>query len=683
MIATWMLYCSLCALGLSIAGVLAERALLAGRGPVRLVWIGAVTLSLLVPVVAFRFAERPVIATTKDASISHDVVANQVVDNPVTVSAPIAGPVRLTEPSREWRAGLGRLDEPLMIVWITLSLALVFDFFAGIITLAWMRRRWQRRTVQGFSVFVSERTGPAVVGVVDPAIVLPEWVLGLEPKQLGLMLRHENEHRRAGDGRLLTAAQLALIAMPWNPALWWQVLRLRVAVELDCDARVLQDADPRSYGDLLLEMARPRQGPRLMGATSFAERATQLEKRIRVLGRHRSRTTRAARALATSIGLVAVTVAWVTPHPQAPARAQALQVVSQPTPPVQQAVPAAAAAVSSTDKPVTNLAMQKPIVKPVSDRAERERATTASETPPPAGRPASELIRSAFADSIFERLFEGITLQRDQEARARDLLARLAQLQLVQDAVANVSQAANRLRTVALTTRRDSALRALLTSDADRATFDQRMAQGGGRGWVDFEFSPGDSAGGGRGARGGGGGARQGRGGVVDTLRLRFDTLTLPLRRMVREQIDGVRLRADTTGTRGGGRGVARGGGGGARGGGDAGGGRGGRDGAPDLPAERALLERYNTMLVEAVYNRFFNGMSLTPEQEAAARDLITRTQVETTAQRPQIQPVALRLNRRTGMVSMQAESAAELLALVSNEADRATLQSRIVINQP
>jgi len=31
MIASWMLYCALCALGLSIAAALAERALLAGR----------------------------------------------------------------------------------------------------------------------------------------------------------------------------------------------------------------------------------------------------------------------------------------------------------------------------------------------------------------------------------------------------------------------------------------------------------------------------------------------------------------------------------------------------------------------------------------------------------------------------------------------------------------------------
>src|SRR2546421_308166 len=82
-------------------------------------------------------------------------------------------------------------------------------------------RRWQRRDLFGVRVLVSERTGPAVVGAVAPAIVMPEWALAMEPKQLALMLRHEDEHRRAGDAQLLTAAQLVLIAMPWNVALWW------------------------------------------------------------------------------------------------------------------------------------------------------------------------------------------------------------------------------------------------------------------------------------------------------------------------------------------------------------------------------------------------------------------------------------------------------------------------------
>src|SRR2546421_308165 len=56
MIAAWMLYCLLCAAGLAAAAFIAERALLAGGGPVRHVWIGALGLSVPIPIIAFRFA---------------------------------------------------------------------------------------------------------------------------------------------------------------------------------------------------------------------------------------------------------------------------------------------------------------------------------------------------------------------------------------------------------------------------------------------------------------------------------------------------------------------------------------------------------------------------------------------------------------------------------------------------
>ena len=64
MIAQWMLYCVLCALGLSLAAVVAEHTLLAGRVPVRHVWTLAVLLSIVVPAVAYRVASRPT-ATSK------------------------------------------------------------------------------------------------------------------------------------------------------------------------------------------------------------------------------------------------------------------------------------------------------------------------------------------------------------------------------------------------------------------------------------------------------------------------------------------------------------------------------------------------------------------------------------------------------------------------------------------
>lgn len=656
MIAAWMVYCSLCAVGLSGAAVLAERALLGGRGPVRHVWVAAVALSLLVPAVAFRFAPRPA-AEDSTSALSHSVVAGQVLETAAPLSTPIAAPSRSLSPDRNWRATLARFDVPLAVAWITVSLAVAFNFFGGIIALAWMRRGWQRRVVLDVPVYVSERTGPAVVGAVSPAIVVPEWVLALEPRQLALMLRHEQEHRRAGDGRLLTAAQLALIAMPWNVALWWQILRLRVAVELDCDARVLRDADARLYAELLLEVARPRRRPSLMGVTAFAERATQLERRIRVMARHRVGTSRAARIVAASIGLAAVTGAWVAPRPPVPARASAPPAVPPlVATPFERIAPASSPPVArNTEEHSDARATSQAIEKPVEDSArrielssatraaiDRDSALGVSAPPPtdtapaPGGRGGGAQGIPQPVDSFFKRLFEGITLTRDQEVKARDLLARLHQEQIAQDRSAAMSLVGNRLEGVARNPQRDSALRTLLTNDADRATFDARVAQGPGGGRR--SGGPGsDSSGVGR--RGGGGGGRG------DTIDPRF-------------RIGGG---AGRRGGRGDSMSVA---------------------GDTAAAAARVLVEdvrvTLTALMAEATFHRLFDGISLTADQAASARALITKTQQETQAWRTRPE-VLLRMNWATGTVSMRAASASALMELVSNDADRAKLQSRIV----
>jgi beta-lactamase regulating signal transducer with metallopeptidase domain len=325
MIASWMLYCALCALGLSLAAGLTERVLLAGRGPVRHVWFGAVVLSVIVPAAALHYAPRAESRPTPVAAFNTPTSVSTVPTMRAHSALPPGARQQIAESATvvawNWRGIVARADQPLGTAWFALSLGLTLYFFGGVAALAVMRRRWRRHTVLGVRVFVSEHTGPALVGALSPAIVVPEWALAMEPQQLALMLRHEQEHRRARDGQLLTVAHLAAIAMPWNVAVWWQLGRLRAAVELDCDARVLRDADARSYGDLLLEVVRPRRGLRIMGATAFAERATQLERRIRVLARRRDRASGGARALAASIALSAVTVAWVAPRPLAPALA--------------------------------------------------------------------------------------------------------------------------------------------------------------------------------------------------------------------------------------------------------------------------------------------------------------------------------------------------------------------------
>jgi beta-lactamase regulating signal transducer with metallopeptidase domain len=631
MIAAWMLYCLLCALGLAVAALIAERALLGGGWPVRHVWICAVALSLIIPALAFRFAPRAA-ATAAPVSILSDAVAAPTTDSSVGAS-PSSTVVTTHLPHQSqwtWRgaaATIARANRPLAIVWAILSFAFALYLVIGIIVLAIMRRRWHRQDVLGFPVLVSDRVGPAVVGAVSPAIVMPEWALTMEPPQLMLMLRHEDEHRRAGDAQLLTIAHLALIVMPWNAALWWVVVRLGMAVELDCDARVLRNADARSYGDLLLEVARPRRGPRLIAATAFAERAGQLERRIRAIARRRERASHGARAAATLLGLAAVGMAWVAPRPPAPPRTEPH---IAPTSPAALTEMAQAPVADSTPALDRANPIRLPALRPSIDRDPVTGATrkfrgdsmvvapggvmpiginppTASPLPDRAGLPRAQ----SNVDSIFSRLFAGIPLTPDQATKAVDMIARLAEQQDSQDKANMLATVRSITARLAVQARRDSALRALAMSDADRTTLDARlstMSMGGGRRGRSGSDSPAPAPNGIGGGRGGGRG-RSGGGGPV----------------IIQEVPAGV------------------------------------------------------GSIVDAIYSRLFSGIALSPNDEGAAHTIIADAQREIQSLIPEPPMVQLRLFP-TGGVLMSPEAKSALSALLTNDADRAVLESRIMV---
>ncbi len=72
-----------------------------------------------------------------------------------------------------------------------------------------------------------------------------------------LILEHERQHMLARDPLLLRAGILLVMLVPWNLPLWWQLRRLRLAIELDCDARVLgSGADAIRYAEVLLGVVR-------------------------------------------------------------------------------------------------------------------------------------------------------------------------------------------------------------------------------------------------------------------------------------------------------------------------------------------------------------------------------------------------------------------------------------------
>jgi len=137
-----------------------------------------------------------------------------------------------------------------------------------------------------------------------PWIVLPRWVLALPERELHMVLLHEEEHLRARDTRLL-GASLALLALSaWNPLTWWQLRRVRAAMELDCDRRVLRAApDTAAYGASLLSVAARASGPSL-GLAAFTERSLNLKRRILAMTAKTTRWTALGGGVLVVVGTV-------------------------------------------------------------------------------------------------------------------------------------------------------------------------------------------------------------------------------------------------------------------------------------------------------------------------------------------------------------------------------------------
>src|SRR5690606_6470707 len=126
----------------------------------------------------------------------------------------------------------------------------------------------------------SPDAGPAVVGFYPMQVVVPEWICSRPAREQQLVLAHEREHVLARDPLVLLGACVAVSIMPWNPALWFALSRLRLAIEIDCDRRVLQQgASAVTYGSLLLELSA---FPSSLGSTvpALSYHRSHLERRL-------------------------------------------------------------------------------------------------------------------------------------------------------------------------------------------------------------------------------------------------------------------------------------------------------------------------------------------------------------------------------------------------------------------
>ena len=314
----WMLYVVLVTLLLGVAALAAERAARLRRAPCRWVWILAMTSSLLVPAIVLSVPVEPAA-----------VVGRTVADSAGAPRQPTSG----TDSPAHWirvdamhAISSRSLDSWLRRGWILASTSLLALLLASSASLWWKRRGWTIRSVAGVPVYVAPDVGPAVVGLFRPRIVVPAWLSDLAPAQQALVIAHETVHLEARDPQVLAAALCLLLCAPWNVPLWWQVLRLRRAIEVDCDAGVLRSGvDARRYGETLLAVGR-RQSPSIASAAAMSEPQSFLEERITLMLRKPSKSWTLMAATLSGLSLTLVAVATQVAPPQVGSAARATQV---------------------------------------------------------------------------------------------------------------------------------------------------------------------------------------------------------------------------------------------------------------------------------------------------------------------------------------------------------------------
>ena len=280
-----------------------------GRAISRHFWTAAIVLGVLAPPLVFawhalqhRNSEH--IATGAPAELGTIIVWS---------GRPIAYAVRNLMSDQ----ALHRFMGAALVIWGFFSATLITWLIVGVAHWRRAQREWRRTTLDGVEVDVSPFTGPAVLGLRSHRIVVPEWATTMGAEHRHMILAHECEHIRSRDPERLALGIAAIVLVPWNIALWWCAARLRRAIELDCDARVLRRfPNAREYGYVLLEVAaRGRNaGPLAVPMVGLLRLPSELERRLRAMTKTRRVGVRSA--VTGGIGaLLAISAAFTTPVP--------------------------------------------------------------------------------------------------------------------------------------------------------------------------------------------------------------------------------------------------------------------------------------------------------------------------------------------------------------------------------
>lgn len=327
----WFAYTVMVTLLLAGAALAAEASARLRRASTRWIWAAAIVAAPLLPLVISTVSiELPegLAPNAPSATIVLRESTSPVLSPSRWIAAPMATAPATAESSSPTELLLER-------AWIAASIAMVLALAASAAALHVRKRRWVQRAMAGSDVLVAPDAGPAVVGLVRPQIVVPAWLLQAPALQQSLVIAHEKSHVEARDPQLLAFAIGVTVLMPWNLPLWWMLRRLRHAIEVDCDARVLRGGhDARSYGETLVDVGQ-RQSGFLGAAAAMAESRSLLEQRIRLMLRTPGRNGRTLGVVlggaALCMAAVAAQVAPPDSRPSAMAPVQRQQIDLSPS----------------------------------------------------------------------------------------------------------------------------------------------------------------------------------------------------------------------------------------------------------------------------------------------------------------------------------------------------------------
>jgi hypothetical protein len=287
----WVLYVLLVGTLLACAALALDGIVRRTSLPTRWVWVGALTSIVGFALVAPRSAPvRDIIiptvslsarAATATPAVTFSAVFRRALD---VVSASgtqliAAADTRLPESVALWS----------VVAWSAMSGATLGALVFVYRRVAKERHAWPVAELFGTPVRITSTVGPAVIGLSTPEIVVPRWLFGRSRDEQRLVIVHEREHVAARDQLLPVGGLIVAALLPWHPAVWWALSRLRLAIELDCDARVLnRGITARSYGALLIDIAGQCAGHRA-GALALSDGPAHLERRLLAMMQTRTR----------------------------------------------------------------------------------------------------------------------------------------------------------------------------------------------------------------------------------------------------------------------------------------------------------------------------------------------------------------------------------------------------------